>query len=124
VGLSEFAVVLTMTASLMVMLTIILSPILSVSVLIVFESSIALMITLSMVASVVSSVYFFEVEAVIVNTTANSDKPTYKIMVGNSERDAIYVSGSNTRTLKFAYTIVADEIDNANGVTAKVNKFL
>ena len=63
-------------------------------------------------------------EAVIVTANTDVDKPVYKVMIGDTEKEATYVSGSGTNTLKFSYTIVANETDNVDGITANANKLV
>jgi surface protein len=60
-------------------------------------------------------------EAVTVTDSTNTNKPIYKIKIGDTEREATYVSGSGTNTLKFSYTIIASEMGN---VTAETDKLL
>ena len=50
-------------------------------------------------------------EAVVLQTTALT-KPTVTFLVGETEVQATYVGGSNSSTLRFAYTVGADHADD------------
>lgn len=56
-------------------------------------------------------------EIVTLSTTL-SDSATYAIGVGSANKIASYISGSGSNILKFAYTVVDADVDDAGGITA------
>ena len=57
------------------------------------------------------------VQVTYTEPVAVTGAPHFVLQVGSNDRNATYLEGSGTDTLEFAYTVVAADMDDADGVT-------